>query len=338
MLDASDIRGLYAILPTPAKPGAQRLAALDTVDLDETARVVNALIGDGCRGLIALGTTGECATLSQQDYEAFVSCLVETTGKRVPTFIGTTALGGHEIAKRMKFIRDCGADGTLLGLPMWQPMTVDTAVAFYRELSEMFPEIAIMVYANQRAFRFSFPDDFWQAVVRVAPTVVAAKYAKPRNLKQLLEVTGGRVNVIPNEMTIAHFYTESPATTTCCWATAASMGPKPMIELVDAVEARDTAAVKKISAALDWANEPIAPIVADPEVFALYNIQMEKVRINAAGYCKAGPIRPPYGAMPTDFTKGSEECGRRWAMLNQKLASGVRMQDFIAMKGDAGVG
>lgn len=327
MLNAQEIRGLYAILPTPARPGAEALMARNTVDLDETTRAVNALIDDGCKGLIALGTTGECATLSQEDYEAFVGCLLETVNKRVPTFVGTSALGGHEVARRMKFIVDCGADGTLLGLPMWQPMTAGPAVNFYRELSEAFPEIAIMVYANQRAFRFSFPEEFWEAVVRVAPTVVAAKYSKPRNLKQLLKVTAGRVNIIPNEMVMAQFYAESPETTICCWATAASMGPKPAIQLMDAVERRDTAAVNSISAALAWANEPIAPIIADPEVFAHYNIQMEKARINAAGYFNAGPVRSPYNDMPADFIRYSEECGRRWAILNCKLSQGIRLED-----------
>ena len=55
MLSANEIRGLYAILPTPAKPGAEHILARDTVDLDETARAVEALIADGCDGLIAVG-------------------------------------------------------------------------------------------------------------------------------------------------------------------------------------------------------------------------------------------------------------------------------------------
>ena len=33
MLRAQDLRGIYAIIPTPAKPGAERLDATDTVDL-----------------------------------------------------------------------------------------------------------------------------------------------------------------------------------------------------------------------------------------------------------------------------------------------------------------
>jgi trans-o-hydroxybenzylidenepyruvate hydratase-aldolase len=325
MLNANEIRGLYAILPTPAKPGAQKLAAQDTVDLDETARVVNALIEDGCSGLIALGTTGECATLSHQDYEAFVGCLLETVRKRVPTFVGTSALGGHEVARRMKIIRDLGADGTLLGLPQWQPMDVNGAVNYYREVSETFPEVAIMVYANQRAFRFGFSEEFWEAVVRAAPTVTSAKYAKPKDLKRMIRITGGRVNIIPNEMTLAHFFNESPETTTACWATAASMGPKPTLQLMDAVTRGDAAAVKRISDVLAWANEPVAPIISDPEIFAFYNIQLEKLRINAAGYCNSGPIRSPYDNMPADYARLSEECGRRWATISAKIAAGEEL-------------
>ncbi|AJZ57657.1 dihydrodipicolinate synthetase family protein [Paraburkholderia fungorum] len=328
MLQANDIRGLYAIIPTPAHAGAERFDACHTVDLEETARLVTRLIGDGCDGLIALGTTGECATLSQEDYEAFVGCVTEVVNKRIPTFFGASAMGGHEVAKRMKFLCDRDVEGTLLGLPMWQPLTVDTAVNFYSALGGLFPEIAIMVYANERAFRFSFPDEFWEAVARVAPTVTSAKYARPKDLKRLLAVTGGRINIIPNEMSIAHFFDEAPGSTTACWATAASMGPKPTIELMRAVERQDIEAVKRLSGAMAWANAPVAPIIADKEAFTLYNIQIEKTRINAAGYCNAGPVRPPYGPMPAHYTQASEECGRRWGMLSARMASGSAIDDL----------
>ena len=97
-----------------------------------------------------------------------------------------------------------------------------------------------------------------------------------------------------------------------------------------AVERGDAESVKRISAALDWANEPIRPIIANPEIFAQFNIQMEKLRISAAGYCNAGPIRSPYAAMPEDFAEFSRECGRRWAVLNREMAAGRRLEDFVA--------
>ena len=77
MITAQDLKGALAIMPTPAKPGAERLDATNTVDLDETARLAEALVRDGANGIMALGTMGECATTSQADYEAYVDCLLQ---------------------------------------------------------------------------------------------------------------------------------------------------------------------------------------------------------------------------------------------------------------------
>ncbi len=326
MLSARDYVGLYAIIPTPAKAGADRLDARNTVDLDETARLVNNLIADGASGLIALGTTGECATLSQEDYEAFADCLLQTVNKRIPTFVGTSALGGHQVAARLRFIRERGADGTLLGLPQWQPVTTEMAVDFYKQVSEAFPEITVMVYANARAFRYSFPLEFWEAVSRAAPTVTSAKFSRPKNLGELLDKTNRRIHFQPNEMTVEEFYRKAPDTTTSCWATAAGMGPSPAIALMDAILAKDEEAITRINAELAWANEPLHAIIGNPEIFASTNIQVEKTRINEAGYCRAGPIRSPYNHFAPEYDAASRECGRRWATLREKYSAAGRSQ------------
>lgn len=84
MLAAQDFQGLYAIIPTPSKPGADRADAVDTIDIAETARVVEQLLGDKIDGLIVLGTTGECATITRDEYETFVDCVLGTVRGRVP--------------------------------------------------------------------------------------------------------------------------------------------------------------------------------------------------------------------------------------------------------------
>src|SRR3954466_7929536 len=109
MLSTTDLRGMYAIIPTPAREGAQRLDATDTVDLAETARLVDKLIRDGTSGLIALGTTGECGPPPREDCGAFVDRGLAPVGRRVPTFVGATALGGHESVRRLRFVRERGA-------------------------------------------------------------------------------------------------------------------------------------------------------------------------------------------------------------------------------------
>ena len=323
MLQASDMRGLYAIIPTPAKPGADRADAVDTVDLAETERVINRLVSDGADGLIVLGTTGECATLTGAEYEAFTECVLATVRKRIPTFVGTTALGTHEVVRRTRFAAERGADGVLLGLPMWQPLTVDMAVDYYASISALFPDTAIMVYGNGRAFRFTFPPEFWGRVAGAAPTLMSAKYSRPKVLMDALAASKGRVHFLPNDGGVAKFLELSPETTTACWSTAASMGPEPVLALMRALKAGDKEALRKIDADLAWSREPISTLVSDPELFAVYNLQMEKLRIAAAGYCKAGPLRPPYHIMPEDYAESSRENARRWRQLCEKYASVV---------------
>lgn len=318
MLRAADIRGMYAIIPTPALPGANNYGAERTINLVETERLINALIKDGVDGLITTGTTGEIATITDDEYRDFVDCVLSVVNKRIPTFIGASGLGAHQAVARLKFASEKGADGSLLGLPMWQPLTLDMAVDYYRQVSKLFPKLSLMVYPNVRAFRFGFPLEFWGAVSKSAPTVVAAKASRAAGLKELIEATEGRVNFVPIDMQVQEFHAISPETTTACWSTGASMGPEPCVAIMKALSSGNSELVKSIAKDIAWANEPIAPILTNLEFFASHNIQMEKLRIGAAGYCTPGPIRPPYDHMPEEFSKASQECGKRWAQITPK--------------------
>ncbi|MBX7430512.1 dihydrodipicolinate synthase family protein [Mycobacterium sp. Y57] len=320
MLTASDFKGVYGILATPAKAGADRWDATDTVDLDETARLTEKLIQDGCSGLLALGTTGECATLTEAEFEAFADCLLSTVDKRVPTFVGATTLGTHDTVRRMRFLRDHGADGTMLGLPMWQACSEEQAVKFYASISEAFPDMAIMVYANAYAFRFPFPPSFWAAVTKAAPTVTSAKFGNPVTYLDCVSASEGKINFLPIDMMALAFAQQSPDTMTAIWATAACMGPQPCLALMDAIEAKDMDRAGEISKDILWANETFIPN-GDFDEFSKFNLQLEKIRFNAAGYCNAGPIRPPYDVVPEQYAENARECGRRWSELVKKYSS-----------------
>ena len=82
----------------------------------------------------------------------------------------------------------------------------------------------------------------------------------------------------------------------------------------------DTQTLARIAADLSWVREPIRELVTNPDLMATYNIQLEKLRIVEAGYCKAGPIRPPYNVMPTPYLEMVKEHARRWTQLRQKYA------------------
>jgi len=320
-MQANDFKGLYGIIPTPARAGSAKLNAKNTVDLDESERLIKNLIRDGVSGLIVLGTTGECATLSTADYRAFVDLVCKTANNKIPVFVGATALGGHEVFDRLSFVKEQGGTGTLLGLPMWQPCTNDMAVRFYSEVAELFPKLPIMVYANTRAFRFPFSTDFWTGVSQSAPTVVSAKSSHANGLVENISSTGGRIHFMPSDMVVSKFFDLSPRTTTSCWATAAGMGPEPSKKIIDAILADDKGVIAHMSEKIAWCNAPLEPILKNAEVFASYNIQVEKIRMQESGYCNPGPSRPPYDVIPADFAEAAKECGRRWKQLRAEIGA-----------------
>jgi trans-o-hydroxybenzylidenepyruvate hydratase-aldolase len=88
-----------------------------------------------------------------------------------------------------------------------------------------------------------------------------------------------------------------------------------------ALLSNDAEALRRIAADLAWAREPIGEITSDPDLFATYNIQLEKIRIEAAGYCKAGPIRPPYNVMPERYAECARENALRWRQLCKKYSN-----------------
>lgn len=318
MLRATDLRGAIGIMPTPAKVGAEAWDAVDTVDLEETARLVDQFLQDGVAGIMALGTMGECATLTPKEYEEFVDCVLSTVGKRVPTLIGATAMGQHEVVRRLRFIRERGADASLLGLPMWQPCTMDMAVEYYATLSKAFPDLGIMVYANPRAFRFDFPVDFWKRIVEQAPTVMAAKFSNLGTFAEVFAATRGTVNLVPPFGRAPVFAKAASDALTACWVPA--VGPQPAVALMNAILSKDWKRMEEIEHDLEWAENPTRPYITNADIFASFNIQIEKILMNASGYTKAGPIRPPYHVVPREIKEASEEVGRRLAELQVKYS------------------
>jgi trans-o-hydroxybenzylidenepyruvate hydratase-aldolase len=59
----------------------------------------------------------------------------------------------------------------------------------------------------------------------------------------------------------------------------------------------------------------------DVAEFAKYNIGLEKARVDAAGWIKAGPCRPPYTIVPEEYLQGARKSGEAWSALDRKYRS-----------------
>lgn len=320
LLEMQDIKGAWAILPTPATAGASSWKERATVDLDETERAVNALIDSGIDGILSMGTLGECATLTWEEKREFMGALVDTVRGRVPLFVGTTALNTRDTIDQTRFAYDLGADGTMLGIPMWCAPSVPVAVQFYRDVAEAVPGMNIAIYANPEAFKFDFPRPFWAQVADIRQ-VVTAKYLGIGALTVDLALTRGKIKLLPIDF---DYYAAARTDDfiDAFWSSGAVCGPSVVTTLRDLVaEARATGnwdAAKVFSARL---GQTVTSLFPDGsfKTFSMYNIGLEKVRMEAAGWMKTGPIRPPYHIVPDGYLDGARRSGRMWAEIHREL-------------------
>jgi len=318
-LTAQDITGAWAIIPTPAKETSDWRED-GSVDLDETARAVDALIAAGIDGILSLGTFGEGAALSWDEKRAFMATVVETVRGRVPFFGGTTSLGTRETVRQTQAARDLGVDGTMLGLPMWCKLDVAGALQFYRDVGEACPDTAICVYANVEAFKFDFPRAFWAQVAEI-PQVVASKYLTIAQLFTDLRLTKGRIRFLTTDGDHYAAARIDPENCKAFWSSGAACGPAVATRLRDEVaRAKQTGDWRAAQALADSVKISLAPLFpkGDYAEFAKYNVGLEKARIDAAGWMKAGPCRRPYHLVPEDYLKGARESGRLWAELDKQ--------------------
>jgi len=321
MLTKADIKGVAVMVPTPTKEGAEGWDVIDSVDLDEAARMTENYIRAGIGVIAACGTTGECAALLWEEKRAFIGAVAQVARKRVPVFAGATALGTKEVVQQMRGLKDIGADGAFVGLPLWQTPTIENSVRFFADLSEAVPDMPIMIYANARFFKSTFPTAFWAGVAKKAPTVVVTKMSYSHaNLLDDLKAAGHRINFMPGESAIYAAYRMARPRVTAIWSSGmACMGPEPVVALADAILRDDEKRTEEI-----WRDirsvPPVAPADEYLAGFAHYNAQINKYITNVAGYVKGGPCRAPYriSDLPDGWKRGADLRAKAWNELRKK--------------------
>jgi dihydrodipicolinate synthase/N-acetylneuraminate lyase len=313
-----DITGVVGIVPTPATSDAERWDATNTVNLPETEKMIRAVVEAGIDVVMTTGTFGECATLTWQELQDFVACVVETAAGRRPVFAGITTLNTRDTIERGRRLVEIGADGLFVGRPMWLPLDDRGIVRYYRDISEAIPGVPLVVYDNPFAFKGKMSTEVYGQLGEI-PEVVAAKHVGGPALEGDLLAVGSRVRILPLEVDWYPLARKYPDVARACWSGGVACAPSPMAELARAIERRDWVRAEEISGKLQWACEPMFP-GGSLERFIAYSIQLGHVRFKHAGLIDPGPTRPPYLEAPDEFISGSVECGRRWAQLEAEFA------------------
>ncbi|HEX2690860.1 MAG TPA: 4-hydroxy-tetrahydrodipicolinate synthase, partial [Kofleriaceae bacterium] len=111
MAKLATIEGCLTALVTPFREGK--------VDFDGLAKLVDWQIEQGIDGLVAVGTTGESATLDVEDHIAVIAATVKAARGRVPVIAGAGGNATSEALELTRAAEAAGADALLQVTPYY---------------------------------------------------------------------------------------------------------------------------------------------------------------------------------------------------------------------------
>lgn len=141
------------------------MAADGVIDHESLDRLVEFHIENGTDAIVAVGTTGESATLDTDEHCALIRTIVERVHGRVPVIAGTGANATREAIQLTRCALQGGADACLLVTPYYNKPTQEGLYLHYKAIAEAVPIPQILYNVPGRTACDLLPE----TVARLAP-------------------------------------------------------------------------------------------------------------------------------------------------------------------------
>ena len=108
----------------------------DGVNLEEFSKLVEDQIEGGVDALIVCGTTGESATMTEQERLQTIECAVKTSNGRIPIIAGTGSNNTKAVIEMNNKVEKIGVDGVLVVTPYYNKTTQEGLIKHYKTIAE----------------------------------------------------------------------------------------------------------------------------------------------------------------------------------------------------------
>jgi 4-hydroxy-tetrahydrodipicolinate synthase len=136
-----ELKHLTGVLPALISP----LQSDGRIDEPAVTRLIHHVIEGGVDGLLALGSTGEAASLDETARRAMLSSVVAAAAGRVPVICGVAQSHLSAARTEVEAASRLGAAAALVVPPFYYPTDQATVLAFYRRLAADSP-VPILLY------------------------------------------------------------------------------------------------------------------------------------------------------------------------------------------------
>ena len=166
-------KGSIPALATPFRDGSNA----ETFDEDAYRRFIEWQIENGSAGLVPCGTTGESATLDNDEHHKVIAVCAEVAAGRVPVIAGAGSNDTQTALWHIKEAQIAGADALLLVAPYYNRPSQAGLLAHFSYLAER-TDLPIMLYnVPGRTVTDILPDTVIELHRRFPDKIVAIKDA-----------------------------------------------------------------------------------------------------------------------------------------------------------------
>ena len=157
----------------------------DGVDYEAFGRLIDWQIEAGIDALVAVGTTGEGSTLTDEEHKECIKFCVERAAGRVPVIAGTGSNDAEYAIGLTKYACEVGADAVLLVTPYYNKATQNGMYQFFSAIADASTVPCILYNVPSRTGCNLTPAS--AAVLAEHPNIVAIKEASG-NISQIAEL------------------------------------------------------------------------------------------------------------------------------------------------------
>ena len=238
-----------------------------SINYEQLHDLIDWHIENGTDGIVAVGTTGESATLPVEEHLAVIEATVKHVNKRIPVIAGTGANNTVEAIALSKAAEQAGADYTLSVVPYYNKPSQEGIYQHFKAIAEA-TSIPMIIYNVPGRTVVSMSND---TILRLAeiPNIVGVKEASG-NIGNNIEL----INSVPESFAVLSGDDPTGLPFMLCGGhgvvtVAANVAPKLFADMCRAALEGDIATARRL-------NEQLTPI---------YNTM----------FCEPSPAAPKWG-------------------------------------------
>ncbi|HEV8138056.1 MAG TPA: 4-hydroxy-tetrahydrodipicolinate synthase [Pyrinomonadaceae bacterium] len=174
------LRGCATALVTPFKSDG-------AVDVERLRSLIEYQIAGGVRVLVPCGTTGESATMTDEEDQLVIGTTVEVARGRAKVVAGTGSNATSAAIQYSQTARDLGVDGVLSVAPYYNKPTQEGLYAHFKAVAESVPGLPVVIYNVPGRTSSTIAAQTTLRLARDCENIVAVKEASG-NLSLIMEI------------------------------------------------------------------------------------------------------------------------------------------------------